>query len=121
MNSYTKITLILLLSSLTTFIHTAEKPAKEMAQQHEDNANTACKIAEMSFTSLFTNGCFEMLYKELDKKGHVPANWQFFRRINKPMMAVAGVVLVGASSEWFYHASLAEDYKTKSKKWFWQR
>lgn len=121
MNPYTKITLILLLSSLTTLIHTAEKPAKEMAQRHEAIAQTAGEVAKMSFTSFFTNGCFEMLYKELDKKGHVPANWQFWRRINRPLIGAAGVVLVGASSTWFYHACLAEHYKEESKKWFWQK
>ena len=113
MNSYTKITLILLLSSLTTLIHAAEGPTKEMVQHHEKYAERAGKVAEFSISSLFTNGFFEMLYKKLDEKNHVPESWKFARRINRPMIGVAGLVLVGASSTWFYHASSEQFYKAE--------
>ncbi len=121
MNSYTKITLILLLSSLTTLIHTAEKSAAKVAQYHEDNAKTAGKIAETSFTFASTTLWFEMLYKKLDPKNHVPETWKFARRINKPMLAVTTAAFVGASGAWFYNACLAEHHKEEAKKWFWQR
>lgn len=142
MNSYTKITLILLLSSLTTLIHTAKEPTKEMAQYHEDKAAIAGKVAEMSITSLITNGFFEKFYMDLKKAGQtLPPMWQRARRFNRPIMAAAGVVLIGASSTWFYHASseqhikeelfkaeelrkaellkAEEILKAKSKGWFW--
>ena len=120
MNSYTKITLILLLSSLTTLIHTKKKSAAEMAQYHKETAETARTVASFSFTSLITNGFFEMLYRELDKKEHVPTSWQFARRINRPLMGVAGVFLIGAACVAQHHT---DEYvkNEEATKWFWQR
>jgi hypothetical protein len=122
MNSYTKIPLILLLSSLTTLIHPTEKPAKEMAKHHEESATTQGGWAQAAFTSLLTTSSFEMLYRDLDKGGvRLPGSWPLWRRFNKPMLAVTAIAFVGTSGSYLYNACLAEHYKEESKKWFWQR
>lgn len=121
MNNYKTITLMFFLSSLTALTHTAEKPAKEMAQHHEENATTHGGWAQTAFTSLFTTGSFEMLYRDLDKTGTVPPHWVFWRRANKPMLAVTAVACIGTSAAYFYNACLAEHYKEEAKKWFWQK
>jgi hypothetical protein len=128
MNSSTRITLILLLTSLTTLIHGSHKSAKEMIQHHEEKATMHAGFTQAAFTSLFTTGSFELLYRDLDKNGHVPPNWIFWRRLNKPLLAVTAAAFVGASGAWFYNVACTQHYKEESKKyqeeskkWFWQK
>ncbi len=110
MNIDKKITLTILLACLSAYTYAAQSPV-DLAKYHEEQTEVPKKIAEVSFTWLFTNCWFEMLFKELDKKDHVPASWKFARRINKPMIGITGLALIGASSTWFYNACLAEYYK----------
>lgn len=121
MNSSTRITLILLLTSLTTFIHSSKPSDKQLAQHYENTTNIYSQLAQTSFTFGTTTLWFEMLYKNLDQKNHVPESWKFARRINRPLLALSAVAFAGTAGGWFYNKCLAEHYKDKSKKWFWQR